>query len=97
MAARKPPERPLLEVLKAELLGAIEDARAYGQPAAVASLSKELRAVQAELDGVTAAKEVSVADELSDRRAARRSVSPDRAPATRRGQPRRSNGSHRAS
>jgi len=105
MAPRRPKPVPsLLEQLKAELLGAIADARTPGnngqtQPSAVASLSKELRAVQAEIDQGTGKAEGSKADDIADdlakRRAARVAGSEDRAPATRRGQPRRSNGNHR--
>jgi len=105
MAPRRPKPVPsLLEQLKASLLASIADAQTPDmngrtQPAAVASLSKELRAVQAEIDQGTGKGEGSKADDIADdlakRRAARVAGSTDRAPAARRGQPRRSNGNHR--
>ena len=101
MAPRKPVVVALsrldeLELLRADLRRAISSAQTVS-PGAVAGLSKELRAVVAEIEAVKSVKaeEVSAVDDLAKRRADRRSAPADPAPAAKRAQPRRRHGGNR--
>ena len=72
----------------------LDAAMQAAEPANLASLTKERRATLAEIAELEAEAppEVSLSDQLAAKRAAKVSGPP---PADRRGQPRRSNGSHR--
>lgn len=63
--------RALLERLQADLLSAVESVTNDGVARDLAVLSKELRALSAELESLAPAEESSV-DDLARRRAARR-------------------------
>jgi hypothetical protein len=63
--------RDLLEQLQAELLEQMESVNGESAARDAATLSKELRAVTAELESLAPVKESSV-DDLTKRRAARR-------------------------
>jgi hypothetical protein len=63
--------RDLLEQLQAELLEQMESVSGESAARDAATLSKELRAVTAELESLAPVKESSV-DDLTKRRAARR-------------------------
>ena len=63
--------RDLLEQLQAELLAHLESVSGDSGARDAATLSKELRAVTAELESLAPVKESSV-DDLTKRRAARR-------------------------
>jgi len=83
-----------LRDLRAELRKRLRDPETPGS--AIAALSRELRAVVAELAALEP-EEVSRVDDLAARRVARRTGAADTAPASRRSQPRRRGGSSRTS
>lgn len=80
-----------LTALRTALAASLEAA----EPREAASLSKELRAVLGELAALAPVEGSSAVDEVANKRAARRAGAANSEPAGRRGQPRRSNGSHR--
>lgn len=101
MAPRKPVVVELsrldeLKELRSELRRAISSAQEVS-PGSVAGLSKELRAVVAEIEAVKSVKaeEVSAVDDLAKRRADRRSTPPNPSLAAKRSQPRRRHGGNR--
>ena len=101
MAPRKPVVVELsrldeLEGLRSDLRRAISSAQEVS-PGSVAGLSKELRAVVAEIEAVKSVKaeEVNAVDDLAKRRADRRAAAPNPSPAAKRSQPRRRHGSNR--
>jgi hypothetical protein len=88
------PQRADLEVLRAGLL----ESFATADDSVRAQLAGQLRAVIKDLAALgEVAGEVTAADEIAARRKARLSDADDSSSASRRGQSRRSNGSHRSS